>query len=46
MDKKDYICIDIRCKKCNKKLAESKAYIFKELKIEIKCSKCGHINKI
>ena len=45
MDKKVYICIDIRCKNCNKKLAESRARKRDNYDLNIKCPKSGHINK-
>lgn len=45
MNKKDYICIDIRCENCNKKLAETRAKKRDNYDLNIKCSKCGHVNK-
>ncbi len=45
MDKIVYFCKDIRCKNCNKKLAEWR--IKKQShEINIKCPKCGYINKL
>lgn len=46
MTKNNYLAIDIRCEKCNRKLAEAKAYKKDNYDLEIKCPKCGNINKI
>lgn len=46
MKKNNYICLDIRCKKCNRKLAKAKAKKKDDYDLEIKCPRCGHVNEV